>query len=822
MQILLITQEPPLAPAAVATGNAVRNAQLESTLKRAGYAVRQVWLDKEGSSDPAAFATREELQAILISMHPDIVLVGYWELLELLPFDLAQPVVVDFVAPRPLEVLYEHPESMASQLQRLLGNLSKCDLLLTGNEAQRSLLYYSLLQAGFDLRGSEPVLALPLSAEPVGQPRSDPGSDGWTLVSGGVNWPWRKSEEYWHVIDSMRAEADADAPRLVLFGGNYRWHADAAAAAESSFQTQALMPYASFSRFLLDSAHIGLELASPNIERRFSQSYRSLEFLRHGLPLICNDYLPIARLIREYEAGWTISSADELEALLRDIMRDPGEWRRRSDNALRLVRERLDPDELARPLLNWLELPAKAPRLPHNEPRPAPVVLARPAWHERLRRQAALLRRILLARLIGARPGDNVLIVTRRDLFPADHGAAVKIVETARALSRSGREVGVVSEDRRYWWLFSGGREQRRRLPMWLRLLSLPRALAQLLHLSKELPESNSFLYLPLTDRGFFWHCLFVGGKLKPGILQAEFPAYAKPCIEAREILDAAVVLVEHNVEYERLRAQVPELSETQSRNLKAIEIDLCNRADAVVCVSDNDRQRLLDDGVKPGLLRTIPHGFDPASFASPAREDIRRKFKLPDDAVLIAFHGTFSYPPNRDALQVFADTLLPLLEDAAPAVHVIAIGRNPPTENLHERIHFTGSVDEVGPWLKACDLAVVPLREGGGTRMKIVDCFAAGLPLISTRKGIEGIPVVSGREAIICDDWTEMAAVIRRLAESSAERERLSAAGLAFTAGLDWDSIASSYVKIYAAIRRGGTGGGRSGPKKFPENASG
>lgn len=817
MQILLITQEPPLAPTGVTTGNAVRNAQLDSTLKRAGYDVRQIWLDKEGGSDAAAFATREELQAILISMHPDIVLVGYWELLELLPFDLAQPVVVDFVAPRPLEVLYEHPEAMSSQLHRLLGNLSKCDLLLTGNEAQRSLLYYSLLQAGFDLRGSEPVMALPLSAEPAGQPRSDPGSDGWTLVSGGVDWPWRKSDEYWHVINSMQDEAATDAPRLVLFGGNYRWHADATTPAESSLQTQALMPYASFSRFLLDSAHIGLELASPNIERRFSQSYRSLEFLRHGLPLICNDYLPIARLIGQYDAGWTISSPDELERLLREIMRDPDEWRRRSDNALRLVREQLDPDKLARPLLNWLELPAKAPRLPHNEPRPAPVVLARPAWHERLRRQAALLRRVLLARLIRSRPGDNVLIVTRKDLFPADHGAAVKIVETARALSRSGRDVGVVSEDRRYWWLFSGGREHRRRLPFWLRLLSPPRALAQLLHLSKELPESNSFLYLPLTDRGFFWHCLYVGSKLKPGFLQAEFPAYAKPCIDAREILDAAVVLVEHNVEYARLQAQVPELNEAQFRNLKAIEIDLCNRADAVVCVSDNDRQRLLDDGVKPALLRTVPHGFDPASFESPARDDIRRQFKLPDDAVLVAFHGTFSYPPNRDALQVFADTLLPLLEGEAPTIHVIAIGRNPPTENLHERIHFTGSVEEVGPWLKACDLAVVPLREGGGTRMKIVDCFAAGLPVISTRKGIEGIPVVAGREAIICDEWTEMAAAIRQLAGSSAQREQLSAAGLAFAAGLDWDSIASSYGKIYAAIRRSG----QMGPQR-PENAGG
>jgi len=803
MQILLITQEPPLTPATVTTGNAIRNLQLHSTLTRAGHAVRQVWLDKEEGSHPDVFASRGQLQAIIVSMHPDIILVGFWELLELLPFDLAQPVIVDLVAPRPLEELYEHPERMASQLQRLRGNLSKCDLLLTGNEAQRALWYFSLLQTGFDLRGSEPVLALPLAAKTAGQPRSDPRRDGWTLVSGGVSWPWRKSDEYWRTINAMKGESPDDAPRLVLFGGSYRWHGGDTGPAGSPFQTRELMPYDHFSRFLLDSAHIGLELAQPNIERRFSQSYRSLEFLRHGLPLICNDYLPIARLVERYEAGWTVRTAEALPDLLRRIMQDPEDWRRRSDNALCLVREELHPDRVAAPLLKWLELPAKAPRLPHAEQQPASVELARPAWRARLRRQAALLKRILLARLIRAQASDNVLIVTRRDLFPADHGAAVKIVETARALSRSGRDVGVVSEDRRYWRLFSGGRDQRLKLPLWIRLLSLPRTLAQLLHLSKDLPENNSFLYLPLTDSAFFWHSLYVGRKLRPGILQAEFPAYARPCIDAREILDAAVVLVEHNVEYNRLRAQVPELSESQFQNLRAIEIDLCNHSDAVVCVSDNDRQQLLNDGVKPALLHTIPHGYDPEPLMLDAKQDIRETFGLPDDAVLLAFHGTFSYPPNRDALQVFADTLLPQLEGGGPPFHVIAIGRNPPAESPHGHIHFTGSVNEVGPWLKGCDLAVIPLREGGGTRMKIIDCFAAGLPVISTSKGIEGIPVVSGREAIICDDWIGMVADIRQLAASAEDRARLSSAALAYADGLDWDSIAARYAKIYSAIRR-------------------
>ena len=825
MQILLISQEPPLAPDAVATGNAIRTGQLVNALQRAGHTLSQTWLDISQNRHPDAFRSRDELKATIIRQHPDAILVSYWELLELLPFDLPQPVILDFVAPRPLEVLFEHPERVSADLQRLQSNLSKCDVMLTGNQSQRDLLWFTLLQAGFDLRGCDPVLVVPLSAEPAGRPASDPSVDGWTLVSGGVHWPWRSSDDYWQAIQNMARDADANAPRLVLFGGPYRWQeknpqkgkseasdesgneAGPEYGAADQYQTKGLAPYSHFSRFLLDTAHIGLEVAHANIERTYSQSFRSLEFLRHGLPLICNDYLPIARLVKQYEAGWTVKGPDEIADLLRDIMKKPGEWKTRSENARRLVKEELNPDKTVRPLLNWLEMPAKAPQLPVVPGPAASVVLGKPPWPERLRRQVHLLRRVFLSRLFRtgktSEPGDNILIVTRSDIFPADHGAAVKIVETARGLSQHGRRVGIVSDDRRHWWTFENGQKQRCRLPFWLRLLSLPRSLTRLLHFSKELPESNSFLYLPFTDTSFFWHCLYAARKLNAGILQAEFPAYAKPCIEAREILNAAVVLVEHNVEYARLKAQIAELSDKQFRNLRAIEIDLCNRSDAVVCVSDNDRQRLLTDGVKPELLHTIPHGFDPEPYKLPANDSLRERFGLPENAVLIAFHGTFSYPPNRDALQVFAEILLPQLLGNRYSFHVIAIGRNPPVESIHPNIHFTGSVDEVGPWLKACDLAVIPLREGGGTRMKIIDCFAAGLPVVSTSKGIEGIPVVNGREAFVCNEWLSMTNRIMELAGSEKLRDQLSSAALDFTSEMDWKGLSARYLEIYSAIRR-------------------
>jgi glycosyltransferase involved in cell wall biosynthesis len=86
---------------------------------------------------------------------------------------------------------------------------------------------------------------------------------------------------------------------------------------------------------------------------------------------------------------------------------------------------------------------------------------------------------------------------------------------------------------------------------------------------------------------------------------------------------------------------------------------------------------------------------------------------------------------------------------------------------------------------------------------MKIIDCFAANLPVVSTSKGIEGIPVVNGREAFISDDWLSMTNEIMKLAESSEYRQRLSTAAREFASEMDWFNITKRYLSIFAAIRR-------------------
>jgi glycosyltransferase involved in cell wall biosynthesis len=808
-RILFVTQEPPLKRDEVVSGNAVRAGQLCTALEAAGHTVVQLWPERDEAGVTAesnrTFRSRDGLQGLLMKHRPDVILVAYWELLGLLPADSAVPVVLDYVAPRTLEELYESPATVRASLRRLILNLRRCDLVLVGNEAQRALLLNPLLEAGFDLRQCDPVRIVPLGAEVAGPPATPAPDNGWIFVTGGVTWPWRNSEPYLSAIESIFARHTAGRARLVRFGGSYRWHDDGRLPAAGQAEEQPLESYRSFTEFLSDRAHVGVELAERNVEREFSQSFRSLEFLRHGLPLLCNRWLPVARSVEAYDAGWLIDEPASLDSLLEDILAAPEAWQRKSENARRLVAEVLNPQVTVRPLLDWLEQPARAARLPASIPAREEVpVLGIPPLGQRIRRQFDLAKRVLLGRLFAREDSRGVLFVTRGDLFPPDHGAAVRTVATARALARAGVPVGIVTDDRRHWYRVGERSIDRQALPFWTRLPTLPAPLAKLLHFSKDLPLRDGFLYLPLTDGSFFWRILAAAKVIGPCVLQAEFPAYAAPCIRAREALSCSVVLVQHNVEYERLRAQIPDLSDAQYENLKALEIDLCNRSDAVVCVSDNDRQKLGEDGVEPDLLHLVPHGVNLDSFDATPAVEARTRFGIPQGSPLLVYHGTFSYPPNREALRIFAEILLPGLEAKGLDCHLLAVGRDAPGSSPHPRVHLTGSVEQVGPWLRAADLAVVPLIEGGGTRMKIIDYFAAGLPVISTGKGIEGIPVVDGEQALVRDDWPAMIAAVSELTAKPERARAIGAAGRKLAEGLDWSEIARRYQALYATLETG------------------
>lgn len=212
----------------------------------------------------------------------------------------------------------------------------------------------------------------------------------------------------------------------------------------------------------------------------------------------------------------------------------------------------------------------------------------------------------------------------------------------------------------------------------------------------------------------------------------------------------------------------------TEWRKMLAYERAACRRFDAVVAVSDVDRAHMREHF---GLnnVYDVPTGVDTDYF---------RPLATTPNPFELVFTGSMDWLPNQDAILYFASEIMPLIERAVPEFTLKVVGRNPGSALLrfgetNPRIKITGRVDDVRTHVGPAAAYVVPMRIGGGTRLKIYEAMAMGKPVISTSVGAEGLPVRDGQDLLIADTPAEFArAVIRvltdtQLADSLGERAR-------------------------------------------------
>jgi glycosyltransferase involved in cell wall biosynthesis len=153
-----------------------------------------------------------------------------------------------------------------------------------------------------------------------------------------------------------------------------------------------------------------------------------------------------------------------------------------------------------------------------------------------------------------------------------------------------------------------------------------------------------------------------------------------------------------------------------------------------------------------------------------------------PESPASLVFTGSMDWYPNEDAILHFMRTILPLVRQAVPAVTLTVVGRNP-TPRLRAAaaglpVCITGRVDDVRPYVSRAAVYVVPLRIGGGTRLKIFEALAMGKPVISTTIGAEGLPLVPGEHFICSDEPVEFARAVVNLVTDPRRRETLGTAG--------------------------------------------
>ena len=228
-----------------------------------------------------------------------------------------------------------------------------------------------------------------------------------------------------------------------------------------------------------------------------------------------------------------------------------------------------------------------------------------------------------------------------------------------------------------------------------------------------------------------------------------------------------------------------------QHRRMRAFERRMCLAAKRVVAVSPADSSVFQNDY---GLADVpwIPTGVDVDYFAPPGT--------TPEPLADLVFVGSMDWLPNIDAAQWFASAILPLIRARRPDCRVAFVGRQPSAavRQLGERIPgfiVTGTVPDVRPWLYSSAVSIVPLRIGGGTRLKIYESMAAGCPIVSTSVGAEGLDCTDGENIVLADSPEAFAGACTDLLEDAGARRRIASnARRLVVEKYSWDSVASKF----------------------------
>jgi glycosyltransferase involved in cell wall biosynthesis len=257
------------------------------------------------------------------------------------------------------------------------------------------------------------------------------------------------------------------------------------------------------------------------------------------------------------------------------------------------------------------------------------------------------------------------------------------------------------------------------------------------------------------------------------------------------------------------------------SRQMSALEHCIIKKFDAHVVVSDRDSAQLL--GLVPeACVFLIENGVDTAYYSDErikqayaawlaqrepsAPKPISRNCELFGSKRRILFVGSMDYHANVDAVVHFGREVWPSLHERIPELLFTIVGRDPAPEvrqlAVLSGVEVTGTVDDVRPYYHEALAAIVPLNIGGGSRLKILEAMAAGVPVVSTTLGAEGLDVQDDQNILIADTNQGLTNALMLLAESAERRLRLSAAGRALVyERYDWSRLGEALVAIYEAL---------------------
>ncbi|MBD3245969.1 MAG: glycosyltransferase [Candidatus Omnitrophica bacterium] len=296
---------------------------------------------------------------------------------------------------------------------------------------------------------------------------------------------------------------------------------------------------------------------------------------------------------------------------------------------------------------------------------------------------------------------------------------------------------------------------------------------------------------------------LLAGGKIE--LIHCDSVQVSRNVRHARGV---PKILTEHNVEsviFRRYaRRQKNPLKRLyaylQWRKLRRYEFAMCREFDRCVTVSAEDARILTEQGQVPvERITVVPNGVDLAYFQAG-----RAAGRPGMDANSVVFTGSMDWLPNIDAVEYCVKRIMPLVWERVPHAKFYVVGRAPAGSLLRlaesePRLVVTGAVDDVRPYVAAAGVFIVPLRIGGGTRLKILQALAMSKAVVSTRIGAEGIEVTQGTDIALADEPADFAGKVVELLESVPQRDALGRQGRALVRQrYAWEHIAQNLDRIW------------------------
>ncbi len=399
----------------------------------------------------------------------------------------------------------------------------------------------------------------------------------------------------------------------------------------------------------------------------------------------------------------------------------------------------------------------------------------------------------------------RILFLQKRLLFPADTGGKIRTLNVLKHLARW-HEVTYLSN------LL----EVERPYLSEMRALGLRTETVDWRESSR---QSLSFLGFALTNLLFSKYPLNVDKDFDKRIADrarsivdsqavdlviCDFVQMARNAME----LATASVLFQHNVEAEIFARQsdaaawpISAYLRLQARRMANFESHAGRCFTRVVAVSQRDRD-IFESRYHLDNVRTIDTAVDLEYFANQSSTRSPR----------IVFVGSMDWPPNQQGVLHFGRSIFPRIRGRRPDVQFWIVGRNPPAAiralAALEGVVVTGTVADTRPTLHEAMVSVVPLYAGGGTRLKIFESMASGIPVVSTKLGAEGLPVHSGEHLLIADADDEFADAVLRCLEDVESAQAMAERGLqwvksrfgAEAVARQFEAICREAVEVHAA----------------------